>query len=128
MIDYLATLDASIFVMDYDHNAPTAEHLQATHYPLYEALRTAHPDMPIIMMTKPDVDLDPAWSAKRRKVIEKSYRKAKRNGDTNVYYINGATLFGKDDRSACTVDGCHPTDLGFYRMAEKVEAVLSKLI
>ena len=128
MIEYLATLDASVFVMDYDHNAPTVEHLEKTHYPLYEALRKAHPDMPIIMMSKPDVDLDPEGNALRRKVIERTYRKARRNGDKNIYFINGATLFGKHDRSACTVDGCHPTDLGFYRMAKRLKPLLEKLL
>ena len=35
MMDYLAGLDMSVFVYDYDHNAPTVEHLAATHYLRY---------------------------------------------------------------------------------------------
>jgi hypothetical protein len=128
MIAYLSTLDASVFVMDYDHNAPTVEHLQATHYPLYEALRKAHPEMPIVMMSKPDVDLTPEGSALRRRVVEETYLKAKGNGDEQVHFISGDTLFGEGDRSACTVDGCHPTDLGCYRMALTVKPVLEKLL
>ncbi|MBQ7368754.1 MAG: hypothetical protein IJW60_03490, partial [Clostridia bacterium] len=38
MRDYLATLDMSVFVLDYDHNAPNEEHLQDTHYLVYEAV------------------------------------------------------------------------------------------
>lgn len=29
-------------------------------------------------------------------------------------------LFGDNDRENCTVDGVHPNDLGFYRMAKKI--------
>ena len=32
MVDYLASIDCSLFVCDYDHNAPDAEYLKNTHY------------------------------------------------------------------------------------------------
>ena len=37
-----------------------------------------------------------------------------------VYFVDGETLFGPVHRDACTVDGCHPNDLGFYRMFENL--------
>lgn len=38
MSGYLKGVDCSVFVCDYDHNAPSAEHLQNTHLPLYLCL------------------------------------------------------------------------------------------
>ena len=125
--DYLASLDPSIYVLDYDHNAPNAEYLQRTHYPLYQAIREKHPTTPIVFMSKPDCDYDPNAN-ERRAVIYETYRKAQENGDTNVSFIDGKTLFGENDRDCCTVDKCHPNDLGFYRMAQVVYPVLMKYL
>lgn len=127
MAEHLASLDASAFVLDYDYNAPNAEHLQATHYPLYERIRTVHKDTPILLISKPDFEYD-GQSAKRRAVIMETYEKAKANGDKNVAFIDGETLFGTVGRDGCTVDTCHPNDLGFYRMAETVYPVLKELL
>lgn len=127
MVDYLASLDPSIYVIDYDHNAPNAEHLRRTHYPLYEAIREKHPTTPIVFMSKPDCDYDPE-AEERKAVIYATYQKALGIGDKNVSFIDGKTLFGEEDRDACTVDKCHPNDLGFYRMAKAVYPVLQKYL
>ncbi|MBQ8319969.1 MAG: hypothetical protein IJX81_03720 [Clostridia bacterium] len=128
MREYLASLDASVFVLDYDHNAPNVAHLQNTHYPLYEGIRKAHPQTPILFLSKPDMDFDPEASEERKRVIRATYLQAKKEGDENVFFIDGKKLFGKEDRTACTVDGCHPNDLGFYRMAKTVKPVLEKIL
>lgn len=127
MIDYLASLDPSVYVIDYDHNAPNAEHLRRTYDPLYKTLREKHPQTPIIFMTKPDCDYDPN-ADERRSAIYEAYQKAIANGDENITFIDGKTLFGEEDRDACTVDKCHPNDLGFYRMAKVVYPVLKKYL
>ena len=57
-----------------------------------------------------------------------SYKKALKSGDKNVYFIDGRTLFGRADRENCTVDGCHPNDLGFYRMAQKIDKTIKKIL
>ena len=54
IVEYMATLEMSAFVSDYDHNAPTREHLAATHHYLYETIRRKHPDIPYFMITRPD--------------------------------------------------------------------------
>lgn len=53
-----------------------------------------------------------------------TYRKGRAAGDRNLYFIDGASLFAGADRAECTVDGCHPNDLGFYRMADAVGTAL----
>ena len=51
--------------------------------------------------------------------------KAKKDGDENVYFIDGETLFGEEDRDFCTVDRFHPNDLGFYRFAENLNKYIN---
>ena len=125
---YISTLDASVFVLDYDHNAPSVEHLQETHYPFYKTIREANPKTPIILISKPDIDNYPEVCEQRKAVIKETYQRAKKEGDKLVWFIDGATLFGKHERSSCTVEGCHPNDLGFYRMATTIYPVLKKAL
>ena len=118
MIDYLKNLDMCVFVSDYDHNAPTVEHLDNTHYKLYKGIRETFPDIPYIMLSKPDYHVGNANDDARRNIVMESFIKAKREGDKNVYFIDGASIFQADEWFSCTVDGCHPTDLGFYRFSQ----------
>ncbi|MBP3918831.1 MAG: hypothetical protein J6I50_06635 [Clostridia bacterium] len=128
MAEYLASLPMSAFVCDYDHNAPNAAHLEQTHYALYETIRAKHKDIPYLMITRPDVIGRAEECAVRREVIYRHYQKAVENGDRNVYFLDGATLFGDVDAGECTVDTCHPNDLGFYRMADVIGKVLAEHI
>lgn len=43
-------------MLDYDHNAPTVEHLRATHEPFFQMVRAANPDLPILLVSRPDVN------------------------------------------------------------------------
>lgn len=128
MCDYLASLDCSVFVLDYDHNAPNVEHLKNTHFNLYETVRKANPKTPIVLISAPDFDRDKNDRAKRRSVIYQTYKQAKKQGDKLVWFIDGEKLFEKIERTACTVDGSHPNDLGFYRMAKIIAPVLKKAL
>ena len=125
MADYLATLDASVFMIDYDHNATTVDDLERTHYPLYKTIRQKNPNTPIVFSSRPDFE-NGADGDKRREIILESYKKAVAEGDEFVDFIDGETLFDKEDRDCCTVDGCHPNDLGFYRMAKNILPTLDK--
>ncbi len=128
MAEIIASLKLSAFVMDYDHNAPSPEHLQTTHAPFYQLIRNRQPELPIVMVSKPDIDLNPEISALRRKIIRKTFQQGLTCGDRNLFLVDGQKLFGKKDRDACTVDGCHPNDLGFFRMADTIEPALRKAL
>ena len=119
MVDYLASIDCSLFVCDYDHNAPNVEYLKETHYALYERYRKARPNTPILFISRPDYEYGED-GADREKVIRQTYLRAKKQGDKKVYFIAGKTLYGNEDRENCSVDSCHPNDLGFYRMAKRI--------
>lgn len=126
MMEYIAGLDMSCFVYDYDQNVPDAAHLEKTHYAGYRKVRDAHPDMPIIMMSSPHYD-KPMWEGSvRRDVIAASFARAKAEGDENVYFIDGKVTFPTFNADGCTVDTCHPNDLGFWRMSEAVIAEMKK--
>lgn len=125
MAEYLSSLDLSVFVCDYDHNAPNPDHLWNTHEKLFKTFRKKHPETPVIFMSKPDFDGDPTAPA-RREAVKATYGKAVISGDKNVYFIDGQTLFGETDRECCTVDGTHPNDIGFLRMAKAVYKELNK--
>lgn len=132
---YIATLNLSAFVMDYEANSPSIEHLIDTHYPFYKYIRNAKPNIPIIMLSFPKYPLPPVNSGflkkdivLSREVILSNYLKGINEGDRNLYFIDGETLFGVRDQDACSVDNCHPNDLGFYRMAEAIYPILKKTI
>lgn len=127
MLDYLAGLDMSIFVCDYDHNAPDAAYLQRTHLPLYRAIRAAQPELPIVMVSSPNILDSPEFFTERREIIRNTCQTAWKEGDQKLYFVDGAELFAGENWDSCTVDKTHPNDLGFYRMAmcigEKLQQV-----
>lgn len=128
MAEYIASVPASVYVMDYDANAPTAEWLENTHYPMYEIIRKNNPNTPIVFITYPAIRFDYEKRTLTRDVIYQNYLKAKNNGDSHVYFIDGETLFGDEDWDCCSGDCCHPNDLGFYRMAKTVLPVLRECL
>ena len=123
MADYIATLDPSVFVYDYDHNATVKERYESTHEPLYLKFRAAHPKTPVIFVGRPDFWLKGYLNAPlgetNRDVLYATYKKALDRGE-NVYYIDGYSLFDGEDREECTSDGIHPNDLGMYRMGVNI--------
>lgn len=129
--DYIAGLETSVFVLDYDHNAPSPEHLKRTHYPFYKTVRNAHPDIPIVMLSKPDCHSTAPNvmkdNAMRRDIVKQTYEKALKEGDKNVYFIDGKDIFREDAVQSSTVDGCHPNDLGFYGFFRELSPIFEKI-
>ena len=125
MAEYIAGLDMSAFVYDYDYNAPTPEHLRATHEPMFKIIRASHPTLPIIMMSRPTYTPDAEWQ-ERLEIIKTTYNNAKALGDENVYLITGKELTAIS-RYDTTVDTVHPTDFGFYSISVALSRVLHKI-
>lgn len=126
--EYIKTLDMSVFVYDYDHNAETPEDLRRTHKPFFDVIRKRKPNLPIIMMTRPCGDLDIEDMEKRRRIVLNTYESALSAGDKNVYFVDGKEMLGTVERHACTIDLIHPTDLGFMRMAKYILPTLKKAL
>jgi len=128
MAELMMSLDLSAFVLDYDHNAPSADYLGQTHEPFYKLLRQAKPDLPIIMLGRPDFNPENSDCRRRQAIIRQTFENAVNSGDRRVYHINNELLFGSQNRDACTVDTCHPNDLGFMRMAEAIYPVVRQAV
>ena len=127
MADHIIeNFDMSIFVYDYDHNAPTAEHLANTHEPFFLRFREKHPNLPVIMMSRPCATYAPDDA--HRAIIRRTYENAIARGDKNVYFIDGESYFEGEDAYRCLVDTIHPNDYGFTLMAKRIQPVIEKIL
>jgi hypothetical protein len=124
--DYIASLDMSLFVLDYDHNAANVTELEKTHEKMFLKVRDNHPNIPIIIMNRPKYYLNEEEEA-RRDIIVQTYQNAINAGDKNVYFIDGRELM-KFAGNEGTVDNCHPNDLGFESMAQAMITLLKKIL
>lgn len=133
MADYIAGLDMSAFVMDYDYNARSEEDLRNTHFAFYRKIRERQPTLPIVMMSAPVVP--PAdtkvWDKRMdmaRVIIMESYIRGKYTGDENLYFVDGESLLGDVEAGDALLDCVHPTDLGFRQMAHRLYPILNHIL
>ena len=125
MAEYVSGLDMSVFVYDYDYNAVTPEDLLKTHEPMFKTVRERNPKLPIIIISRPNAGPE---TEKRFEIIKKTYDNAKAAGDENVWLLKGTDFYCKDNGVDFTTDGVHPSDLGFYFMAEGIYPILAKIL
>lgn len=127
----LAELDPSLYLLDALPNN-SVEEAAANLEPFVRTLRTARPNTPIILVE--NVDYQNAWhltdrrtNANRINEINRNvYEKLLSEGWKNLHYIANTHLLGDDGEG--TVDGAHPTDLGFFRMAAAIEPTIRSLV
>ncbi len=125
---YIASCELSCFIMDYDYNSPSAEHLKATHEPFFKVIREAQPELPVIFVTHPFY-ADPTEDDERRiAVVRETYEKAKAVGDENVYFVDSHDFFTPEYRDLYAVDFLHPNDLGQFSMAQTIYPALKKAL
>lgn len=124
LAEYMSKLPMSVFVLDYDHNAPTSEFLEETHEKFFKIIRKARPELPVILVSRPQMH-DAGERIRRFEIIKKTYDNAVKAGDKNVYLIDGSRFFEESGFNDPTVDNCHPTDLGFYMMAKGIAPVIA---
>lgn len=127
--EYIANQKMSVFVYDYDHNAPSPEHLEKTHERMFKIIREKNPDLPIVCITRPVYYKDIENAKIRRKIIKATVDNAISRNDKNVYFIDGKS-FGEEAGLGYEIfaDECHPNDLGFFYMANVIERVLRKIL
>jgi hypothetical protein len=126
----LVGIDAAVFLIDCLPNMTAAE-VTANTAPLVATLRKAHPTTPIILAE--DRTYSDAFLKSDRAVRNSTSRAALRKvfdelalKDKNLHYLAGENQLGADGED--TVDGSHPTDLGFLRMADEFGKVLGPLV
>lgn len=127
MAEYISKLNMFALVLDYDHNAPNVEHLRSTHANFFNIIRKANRELPIIIVSKPMFRIN-SRDRERKEVILETYNEAIKNGDENVYFVDGEAIFNDYDRQLCTIDGTHPNDVGMLIIARNIEKCLKDIM
>ena len=129
IVPLMAEVDASVYVIDSLPNMG-ADGVAAETYGFIQKLRELRPETPIVVVEAcPSTKLN--WSQKaespdaRNVALRAQYARLLTDGVKGLWYVPGEHLVG-DDREG-TVDGGHPTDLGFLRMAKALAPVLKNL-
>lgn len=128
----LSSIDnVSMFILDYEANA-TLPMLQATLDDFINIIRTRYKTTPILVLSKIRMSIE-THLEKNKKAEDKSRNfqrqvvKKHQETDANIYFYDGHKLLGKYTTEA-TVDGCHPTDLGFMMITDNLEKYLKNLL
>jgi len=122
-----------LLVLDYEPNCVSTELLRETLPQFIRIYREAHPLVPILVVSRIPfshdlVHQDVLQARKERGEFQRQTVQVFRSrGDANIFFYDGSTLLG-DDFDECTVDGIHPTDLGFLRIANGLEPVLRGIL
>lgn len=127
----ISEVDASVYVIDCLPNM-NGEQVAQRVEPLVNTLRSSHPDTPIVLVE--DRTFSQAHLVKSlrdhhtasRAALKTSFDHLVSEGVKNLYYIPGETLLVDDSEG--TVDGSHPTDLGFVQQADAMEPILKEVL
>ena len=127
----LAEVDAAAYVLDCAPNMPPEMITERTE-PFVTALRAARPDTPIVLVENiayqagAFLPAAKASYADKNAALRAAYERLTEKGIQGLTYVTGETLLGSDGEA--TVDGTHPTDLGFQRIADALEPALRKAL
>lgn len=126
----------ALYILDYDANV-SPQALQDTLPDFVRTLRAAHPDTPILelsrtpFMTDAPADAEqPQWSDALQtyeRIHRQNTASFRASGDRHIHFLQGTRLLG-DDWADCLVDGIHANDLGFYRMAHALAPEIRRLL
>lgn len=130
MASLIAELDASVFVLDCLPNM-SPEMVAERVAPTVKTLRAAHPDTPIVLVE--NIIYQSSWfyggdggHVAKNVELKKVYEKLVAEGVQGLTYVPCDNLLGTD--GLATVDGTHPTDLGFLRQADALAPVIQALL
>lgn len=126
--EYIASCEMSCFVMDYDYNSPSVEHLRSTHEPFFRIIRDNNPDLPVVFVTHPFYAKKTDDDEARIKVVRQTYKNAVSAGDKKVWFVDSSDFFDDDMRDMFTVDNLHPNDLGQMAMAMEIFPAVKKAV
>jgi hypothetical protein len=131
VLKFVAELDPAVFVLDCLPNM-TSQQVTERIVPGVKLLREAHSNTPILLVEDRNIQTGFLVEARRNAneanhaALRESFAALKAENVAQVYYLEGANLLGDDGEG--TVDGSHPTDLGFTRQAAEFERVLRPLL
>lgn len=123
----LTELDPALWVIDCLPNM-NGEAVAERAEPFIRQLRTAHPDIHIVLVedrTYANAPFLPRLRERNegsREAFRAVYARLLDSGMTDLSYVEGDQLLGDD--AEATTDGSHPNDLGMMRYADVLEPVL----
>jgi hypothetical protein len=100
--------------------------------PAVHALRAAHPATPIVLVENityqraPVQDPGTAFHEDKNIQLRAAWKRLRQARVKGLFFVPGANLLGRDNLG--TVDGTHPTDVGFLRIAKGLEPVMRKIL
>lgn len=127
----LAELDAALLVVDPLPNM-SRELVEQNTEPFLGHLLAAHPRTPLLLVEDRAHAQEWLYPGMRRDRLAKRaafravYERLCAGGARNLAYVEGDPLLGAD--AEATVDGSHPSDLGFVRYADALEPAIAGLV
>ena len=127
---YLADIkDVDAFIFDTFSN-PTAEEISSRFDEFVDIIRAAHPEIPMIFLQTErretrnfNVKRDISETEKMK--VAETVVKNRMKTDKNMYFIDSEGFLGTEH--IATVDGSHPTDLGFTYILETITPKIKKI-
>ncbi len=131
---HLITMISNVRCILLDYQANTDYQRYLTTLPEFvKILRKRFKKIPIIIISRPPVSIW-AFDKKTKDIWMKGYRfqekfakQMNKQGDGLIFSYNGSVLFKKMWQES-TVDGGHPTDLGFLTIAKALYPILKRKI
>lgn len=126
--------DPALFVLDYEGNTGEAGSIARTLPAFIQILRERHPEVPILVVSRICTAEDQFYmerrelNDRRRRIQIENVEQRRAEGDLNIHFADGFKLLGDEFIHDCTVDGTHPTDLGFLRMAQSLAPIIKPLL
>ena len=123
----------AMFIIDYEANCVSVEKLAETLPEFINILRASHSETPIVVVSKIPYPQE-LFDKKERdfrencKMVQiKTVECFQAAGDKNIYFIDGNCFLGEDFWE-CSGDSGHPSNLGFYRMAEYLLPEIERIL
>jgi hypothetical protein len=123
MAELVADIPASLYVLEPLPNMNADDSMVSDRIPVFvKTIRAKRPDTPILLVQNPLS----SNTSKQNTSLSKVFEDLKKAGVRNLSLLPSKGQL--DGRENGTVDGVHPTDLGFNRMAECYYPVVKQLI
>ena len=128
---FFAELDPAVFVLDCLPNM-NAQDIAQRAETCVKILRQARPQTPILLVEDRNYADNFLVVSRRERnetnhvAMQKVYTQLKQDKVPHLHYLKADHLLGDDGEG--TIDGSHPTDLGFVRQAKEFERALRKIL
>lgn len=118
-------------VLDFEANANLEEYTERL-APFIELYREYHPTVPILVVSRipyvgyVQMEKQTEYLKKRDHAVV-TVNTLKKKGDERIFYFDSSHILG-EHWTESTVDGIHPTDYGFMKMAEGYSYILQRVL